>query len=64
MPETVETFVQAGGAVVVESTEIPVGRLAVVNDPFGNGLVLLDLSAGRYVTDVAGRVLGVQPQSS
>ena len=64
VPEAVETFVEAGGKVILEPTQIPVGRLAVVNDPFGNALVLLDLSAGRYVTDVNGRVLGVQPGAS
>ena len=62
--EAVEAFVEAGGKVILEPTPIPVGRLAVVNDPFGNALVLLDLSAGRYVTDVDGRVLGVQPGAS
>jgi hypothetical protein len=39
--------------------DIPVGRVAVVADPFGNTLVLLDLSKGRYVTDGAGEVTGV-----
>ena len=62
--EAVEIILEAGGKVILEPTQIPVGRLAVVNDPFGNALVLLDLSAGRYVTDVDGRVLGVQPRAS
>jgi len=62
--EAVETIVEAGGKVILELTQIPVGRLAIVNDPFGNALVLLDLSAGRYVTDVDGRVLGVQPRAA
>jgi predicted enzyme related to lactoylglutathione lyase len=57
--EAVETIVEAGGKVILEPTRIPVGQLAMVNDPFGNAPVLLDLSAGRYVTDVDGRVLGV-----
>jgi hypothetical protein len=30
-----------------------------VADPFGNVLVLLDLSKGRYITDADGRVTGV-----
>jgi predicted enzyme related to lactoylglutathione lyase len=59
--KAVETIVAAGGKVILEPTRIPVGQLAVVNDPFGNALVLLDLSAGRYVTDVDGRVVGVHP---
>lgn len=62
--EAVATIVEAGGRVILEPTQIPVGRLAVVNDPFGNALVLLDLSAGCYVTDVDGRVLGVQPRAA
>lgn len=49
----------AGGQVVVEPFDIPVGRVAVVVDPFGNKLVLLDLSKGRYVTDAAGNVTAV-----
>ena len=32
--EAVETIVEAGGKVILEPTRIPVGRLAVVNDPF------------------------------
>jgi predicted enzyme related to lactoylglutathione lyase len=49
----------AGGRVVTEPFDIPVGRLAVVADPFGNILVLVDLSKGHYVTDDAANVTGV-----
>ena len=51
----------AGGRIVTEPFDIPVGRLAVVADPFGNVLVLLDLSKGRYVTDTTGNVTAVAP---
>jgi predicted enzyme related to lactoylglutathione lyase len=64
VPAAIETIVEAGGKVLLKPTQIPVGRLAVVIDPFGNALVLLDLSAGRYVTDVDGGVLGVQPRAA
>jgi predicted enzyme related to lactoylglutathione lyase len=60
--EAVETIVEAGGKVILEPTQIPVGRLAVDHDPFGNTPVLLGLSPGRYLTDADGRVLGVQPR--
>jgi predicted enzyme related to lactoylglutathione lyase len=60
--EAAEVIVAAGGRVVAGPEEIPVGRLVVVQDPFGNVLVLLDLSKGRYVTDDTGRVTGVVPQ--
>jgi len=45
--------------VVTEPFGIPVGRVAVVADPFDNILVLLDLSEGHYVTDKMGNVTAV-----
>jgi predicted enzyme related to lactoylglutathione lyase len=50
----------AGGRIIVEPEDIPVGRVAVVADPFGNVLVLLDLSKGHYVTDDQGTVTAVE----
>ena len=38
--------------------DIPVGRVAVVSDPFGNQLAL-DLSTGTFRTGYAGTVTGV-----
>jgi catechol 2,3-dioxygenase-like lactoylglutathione lyase family enzyme len=61
VPDAVATMVASGAEVIVETTGIPVGRLAVLRDPFGNPIVLLDLSTGRYDTDNSGRVLGVRP---
>jgi predicted enzyme related to lactoylglutathione lyase len=52
--------VHAGGRRISGPSDIPVGRLALVEDAFGNQLVMLDLSKGRYVTDDLGRVIGVQ----
>jgi predicted enzyme related to lactoylglutathione lyase len=52
---------EAGGRLVTEPFDIPVGRVAVVADPFGNVLVLVDLSKGTYVTDGTGNVTGVTP---
>lgn len=54
-----EVFRLNGGAVISEPENIPVGRLSVVRDPFGNRLVLLDLSQGHYVTNGAGQVTGI-----
>lgn len=60
--DAVASFVAAGGSVVAERAEIPVGTVAVVRDPFGNDLVLLDLSRGRYRTDAAGHTIAVEPE--
>ncbi len=49
----------AGGRVLSPPVDIPVGRVAVVADPFENVLVLIDLSKGRYATDEHGTVTGV-----
>jgi catechol 2,3-dioxygenase-like lactoylglutathione lyase family enzyme len=42
----------AGGRLVSEIRDIPVGRVAIVEDLFGNRLVLVDLSKGRYGSGV------------
>ena len=55
-----DTIVHAGGRVVRGASPVPVGRLAVAEDVFGNHLVLLDTSVGRYLTDESGRVTGVE----
>jgi predicted enzyme related to lactoylglutathione lyase len=52
-------FQEAGGEVVVQPFEIQIGRAAVVKDPWGNQLVLLDDSKGPLVTDAQGGVIGV-----
>ena len=57
--EAVTAVVAAGGRLVAAPSDIPVGRLAVVADVFGNELVLVDLSTGRYATDRHGNVTGV-----
>ena len=57
--DAVEVFRSNGGQVIAEPFDIPVGRLGVVLDPFGNALVLLDLSKGTYTTDATGDVTGV-----
>jgi predicted enzyme related to lactoylglutathione lyase len=48
-----------GGTVLSRAQDIPVGRLVKVADPFGNSLVLLDLSKGIFQTGPDGTVTGV-----
>ncbi|MHB8448889.1 MAG: VOC family protein [Mycobacteriales bacterium] len=54
-----EIFRSSGGKVVSEPVDIPIGRLTVVEDPFGNRLVLLDATHGSYQTDEQGAVIGL-----
>jgi predicted enzyme related to lactoylglutathione lyase len=52
-------FAANGGSVLVKPMDIPIGRLAIVEDPFGNRLVLLDSTKGTYDTDQSGMVAGI-----
>lgn len=56
----VKVFEKAGGKVIVVPEDIPVGKVAVVEDPFGNKLTLVDLSKGLYQTDDSGHVVGIK----
>lgn len=54
-----DVFRANGGRVIAEPEDIPVGHVAIVEDPFGNVLVLVDMAKGLYQTDDAGNVTGV-----
>ncbi len=56
--EAAQRIVQAGGSVLAEPFDIQIGRCAVVQNPWGNSLVLLDMSKGALVTDADGNVIG------
>jgi len=55
-----EYFRASGGRIVVPPFDIRIGRCVVVQDPWGNELVLLDTSRGSLVTDKDGNVVGVE----
>lgn len=57
-------FEAAGGQIVVPPFDIQIGRCVVVQDPWGNRFVLLDLSKGLLNTDEDGNVIGNQPPHS
>ena len=53
---------QAGGTVIVQPFDIQIGRCAILEDPWGNPLVLLDTSKGLLATDAQGNIIGnVEP---
>jgi lactoylglutathione lyase len=58
VPEAVARFQQAGGVVISGPFDIQIGQCAVVADPWGNQLVLLDISKGSLQTDAQGNVVG------
>ena len=58
--EAAQAIEQAGGKLIVPPFDIQVGRCVVVEDPWGNPLVLLDLSKGLFKKDTNGNVVGNQ----
>ena len=58
--EAIEHFLASGGTLVEAPSEIAIGRLAVVADPWNNHLVLLDSSKGLLETDAESNVVGVK----
>jgi lactoylglutathione lyase len=56
--EAAKFIEQAGGKVIVPPFDIQIGRCVVVEDPWGNPLVLLDTSKGLLKTDTDGNVIG------
>lgn len=56
--ESARLIEQAGGQVIVQPFDIQIGRCVVVEDPWGNPLILLDTSKGLLKTDADGNVIG------
>jgi len=53
-------IVQAGGKILIPPFDIQIGRCVVVQDPWGNAYVLLDMSKGHLTTDAEGNVTGTE----
>jgi predicted enzyme related to lactoylglutathione lyase len=59
---SVDRIVAAGGKLLAGPFDIQIGRCAVMRDPWGNELVILDMSKGALKTDAKGNVVGnVEP---
>lgn len=56
--EAAKFIEQVGGKVIVPPFDIQIGRCVVLEDPWGNPLVLLDTSKGLLKTDDNGNVIG------
>jgi predicted enzyme related to lactoylglutathione lyase len=63
VPDAITRFGAAGGQIIEGPFEIAIGQCAVVADPEGNHLVILDTTKGRFETDASGNVVGLrQPE--
>lgn len=59
--EAMMVITQAGGTIIEPPFDIQIGRCAVVQDLWGNRLVLLALTKGRLAIDQQGNVIGNVP---
>lgn len=59
--DAAKRFEAAGGTVEAGPFDIQIGRCVVVRDPWGNRLVLLDMTKGRLTTDQTGSITGNEP---
>ncbi len=59
--EAAGRYASAGGRIIASPFDIAIGKCAVVADPWGNVLVMLDLSKGRLAVDGERRVTGNEP---
>ncbi len=53
-------FKKAGGSILKDPFDIPIGKCCVVMDPWSNKFVLLDSSKGVFVTDSNRNILGLK----
>lgn len=60
--DAVEQLKTAGGKIVKGPFEIKIGKCAVVDDPWGNRMVILDSTKGTFVTDQNGNIIGQMKQ--
>jgi len=56
--DSIDRIVAAGGRLLVGPFDIQIGRCAVMRDPWGNELVILDMSKGTLKVGAAGNVVG------
>lgn len=56
--EVIETIKKSGGTIKQQPFDIKIGKCAVVEDPWGNEMVLLDSTKGEFKTDSLGNIIG------
>lgn len=61
---TIQKIRQAGGQLVCGPFGIQIGECAVVQDPWGNTMVILDSIKGTFLTDEDGNIIGQKTGNS
>jgi hypothetical protein len=58
-----EFLLQSGATSITAPFDIQIGKCAIVRDPLGNCLAILDQSRGTLLTDANGNVIGVKERA-
>ena len=61
--DAIKSITEQGGTLVFGPIQIRIGKYALLHDPWGNPLPILDFSNGKLATDEAGNVIGNQTTS-
>jgi predicted enzyme related to lactoylglutathione lyase len=57
VPDAIKVFTEAGGEVMVDIFDISIGKCAVLRDPWGNEIIILDNSKGLLQVDEGKNVI-------
>lgn len=59
----IQSITEKGGTLMFGPIEIRIGKYALLHDPWGNPLPILDFTNGKLATDEAGNVIGHRTSS-
>jgi lactoylglutathione lyase len=62
--EAVNQIVKSGGKIVKGPFDIEIGKCAIIEDPFGNQMTILDMTKGIFDTDNEGNVVGLKKENA
>jgi len=58
VPEAINEIIEVGGSLLFGPIDIPIGKYAILKDPWNNELAILDRSKGLFITDKDGNIIG------
>jgi lactoylglutathione lyase len=63
VPDAIQEMIEIGGTLIFGPIDIPIGKYAILKDPWNNELPILDSSKGLFITDKDGKIIGQANQS-
>ncbi|MEI8232600.1 MAG: VOC family protein [bacterium] len=60
--DTIDFWVKSGGNLLSGPIDIPIGKWAMIQDPWGNQFSILDSTKGIFVTDKDNNIIGMKKE--